>query len=112
MCVLREDDDDHMRLQMVCMHGQIKKIGYTGSTDMPAVGQACSIHGQFLTHIFLHLSMHLQDRSIRLWSLPNLVSKGMLKGHKRGVWSVSFAPLERALLSASGEDWEHDHACA
>lgn len=43
-----------------------------------------------------------QDRTIRLWALPDLVSKGVLRGHKRGVWSVQFAPLERALLSASG----------
>ena len=27
----------------------------------------------------------------------------MLRGHKRGVWAVEFAPLDRALLSASGD---------
>ncbi|GLI67244.1 hypothetical protein VaNZ11_011426, partial [Volvox africanus] len=44
-----------------------------------------------------------QDRTARVWSLPDLVQVSVLRGHKRGVWAVEFAPLERALLTASGD---------
>ncbi|GIM03852.1 hypothetical protein Vretimale_8516 [Volvox reticuliferus] len=44
-----------------------------------------------------------QDRTVRVWSLPDLVQVSVLRGHKRGVWAVEFAPLERALLTASGD---------
>lgn len=43
--------------------------------------------------IALTLSMHPL-------SLPQVT---VLRGHKRGVWAVEFAPLERAILTASGE---------
>ncbi|GFR44171.1 hypothetical protein Agub_g5344, partial [Astrephomene gubernaculifera] len=44
-----------------------------------------------------------QDKTVRVWKLPDLVQVAVLRGHKRGVWAVEFAPLERALLSASGD---------
>jgi hypothetical protein len=35
--------------------------------------------------------------------MPALAQAQVLRGHKRGVWALEFAPLEKALLSASGE---------
>lgn len=44
-----------------------------------------------------------QDRTIKIWNLPNLVLSKTLKGHKRGVWSVAFSPVDQALASSSGD---------
>jgi U3 small nucleolar RNA-associated protein 13 len=44
-----------------------------------------------------------QDRTVRLWQLPNLVPSLTFRGHKRGVWALAFSPVDQALLSASGD---------
>lgn len=36
-----------------------------------------------------------QDKTIKLWTLPNLVLRATLRGHKRGVWDVAFSPAEQ-----------------
>jgi U3 small nucleolar RNA-associated protein 13 len=36
-----------------------------------------------------------QDRTIKLWRLPDLVLAQTLRGHKRGVWDVCFSPVEQ-----------------
>jgi U3 small nucleolar RNA-associated protein 13 len=35
-----------------------------------------------------------QDRTVKIWSVEEGEVQGVLKGHKRGVWSVKFAPKE------------------
>ncbi|KAK5149233.1 hypothetical protein LTR04_007304, partial [Oleoguttula sp. CCFEE 6159] len=35
-----------------------------------------------------------QDRTVKIWSVDEGESVGVLRGHKRGVWSVRFAPKE------------------
>jgi WD40 repeat protein len=48
-----------------------------------------------------------QDRTIKLWSAPELAPGGqaiaILRGHKRGVWSIAFSPSDQVLASASGD---------
>ena len=44
-----------------------------------------------------------QDRTVKIWTLPNLVLSLTLKGHKRGVWSVAFSPVDKAVATASGD---------
>jgi U3 small nucleolar RNA-associated protein 13 len=48
-----------------------------------------------------------QDRTIKLWSAPDLSPGGQpvatLRGHKRGVWSIAFSPSDQVLASASGD---------
>eukprot|EP00775_Hariotina_reticulata_P012078 gene12078-12218_t len=44
-----------------------------------------------------------QDRTIKLWRLPNLVLAQTLRGHKRGVWDVCFSPVDQVLLSCSAD---------
>ena len=39
---------------------------------------------------------------LQLWRLPNLVPHLTLRGHRRGVWSVEFSPVDQALLTSSG----------
>ena len=42
-----------------------------------------------------------QDRLVKIWSVEECEVQGVLRGHKRGVWSVSFAPA--GTPSISGE---------
>lgn len=44
-----------------------------------------------------------QDRTACIWRLPDLVSVVVLKGHKRGIWSVEFSPVEQCVITASGD---------
>lgn len=44
-----------------------------------------------------------QDRTIKVWKLPDLTPVHVFRGHKRGIWSVAFSPVDQALVSASGD---------
>ena len=44
-----------------------------------------------------------QDRSIKIWKMPDLTPTMTLRGHKRGVWDLRFSPVDQALVSASGD---------
>lgn len=44
-----------------------------------------------------------QDRTARIWKLPELVPGVTLRGHKRGIWSVQFSPVDQCVLTASGD---------
>lgn len=43
------------------------------------------------------------DRSLKLWSQTDGALLATCKGHKRGVWSVAFSPIDRVVASASGD---------
>ena len=43
------------------------------------------------------------DKTIKLWSLPNLTNYMTLTGHKKGVWDISFSTMNSILLSSSGD---------
>lgn len=43
-----------------------------------------------------------QDRTIKIWSSEEGEAQGVLRGHKRGVWSVAFAPKDTPPIP--GED--------
>ena len=38
-----------------------------------------------------------------MWRLPDLVQTLTLKGHRRGVWSAAFSPVDQAVLTGSGD---------
>jgi U3 small nucleolar RNA-associated protein 13 len=40
-----------------------------------------------------------QDRTIKIWSLDDGSVAGILRGHKRGVWSIRFAPANTAPIN-------------
>ncbi|KAI5069023.1 hypothetical protein GOP47_0015324 [Adiantum capillus-veneris] len=44
-----------------------------------------------------------QDRTARIWRLPELVLGVTLRGHKKGIWSVQFSPVDQCVLTASGD---------
>ena len=41
-----------------------------------------------------------QDRTVKIWSLEDGEIVGILRGHRRGVWSVAFAPRETPSISS------------
>ncbi|OAA39975.1 small nucleolar ribonucleoprotein complex subunit [Metarhizium rileyi] len=43
-----------------------------------------------------------QDKTVKIWSVEEGEVQGILRGHKRGVWSVQFSPAQ--LPSIQGED--------
>jgi len=46
-----------------------------------------------------------QDRSIKLWNVDeNFDAKGLLQGHRRGVWDVVFSPVEKNMLASASAD--------
>ena len=40
-----------------------------------------------------------QDRNVKIWSTEEGEVQGILRGHRRGVWSVSFAPKDHPSIS-------------
>ncbi|KAF7554234.1 hypothetical protein G7Z17_g3080 [Cylindrodendrum hubeiense] len=43
-----------------------------------------------------------QDKTVKIWSIEEGEVQGILRGHKRGVWSVQFSPAQ--LPAVQGED--------
>ena len=48
------------------------------------------------SHLFASAS---QDRTVKIWSTEEGETQGVLRGHKRGVWSVVFAPKDTPSIS-------------
>ncbi|GMH45250.1 hypothetical protein BSKO_13207 [Bryopsis sp. KO-2023] len=44
-----------------------------------------------------------QDKTAKIFALPDLVLEFTLAGHKRGIWSVEFSPVERQVLTGSND---------
>ncbi|KAL9129915.1 MAG: hypothetical protein Q9217_001763 [Psora testacea] len=42
-----------------------------------------------------------QDRSVKIWSTEEGETQGLLRGHKRGVWSVVFAPKDTSPITGA-----------
>ncbi|XP_069876074.1 transducin beta-like protein 3 isoform X1 [Dipodomys merriami] len=44
-----------------------------------------------------------QDRTAKLWSLPQCRLLGVFSGHRRGLWCVQFSPMDQVLATASAD---------
>jgi U3 small nucleolar RNA-associated protein 13 len=42
------------------------------------------------------------DKTIKLWNTADLSLVHVLRGHKRGVWSIEFSSVDKVIASASG----------
>lgn len=54
-----------------------------------------AIEGGQSTHLFASAS---QDKTVKIWSTEEGEVQGILRGHRRGVWSVSFAPPNTPII--------------
>jgi WD40 repeat protein len=48
-------------------------------------------------------SLYIQDRTAKLWRLPDLTPVATFRGHKRGIWSVEFSPTDQVVGTASAD---------
>lgn len=44
-----------------------------------------------------------QDKTAKLWSLPDMTLQGVARGHRRGVWCVQFSPEDRVFVTSSAD---------
>uniref|UniRef100_A0A8C5K1Y8 Transducin (beta)-like 3 n=1 Tax=Jaculus jaculus TaxID=51337 RepID=A0A8C5K1Y8_JACJA len=44
-----------------------------------------------------------QDRTAKLWALPQCQLLGVFSGHRRGLWNVQFSPMDQVLATASAD---------
>lgn len=44
-----------------------------------------------------------EDKTIKIWSFPDLKLQGTCKGHLSGVWQSSFSPIEKIIASSSSD---------
>lgn len=44
-----------------------------------------------------------QDRTAKLWALPQCQLLGIFSGHRRGLWCVQFSPMDQVLATASAD---------
>lgn len=44
-----------------------------------------------------------QDKLAKLWSATDLSLLGVLRGHKRGIWSTRFSPVDQILLTSAAD---------
>ncbi|KAE8440830.1 hypothetical protein EG329_006411 [Mollisiaceae sp. DMI_Dod_QoI] len=47
-----------------------------------------------ISHNVLYFASASQDKTVKIWSLEEGEVQGVLRGHRRGVWSVKFAPKD------------------
>ena len=40
---------------------------------------------------------------MQVWRLPDLVQTLTLRGHRRGIWTVQFSPIDQCVLTGSGD---------
>ncbi|KJZ75016.1 hypothetical protein HIM_05502 [Hirsutella minnesotensis 3608] len=64
-------------------------------------------HDKDINAINVHHAGHLfasasQDKTVKIWSVEEGEVQGILRGHRRGVWSVQFSPAQ--LPAIQGED--------
>jgi U3 small nucleolar RNA-associated protein 13 len=44
-----------------------------------------------------------QDKTAKLWNASDGGLVGVLRGHRRGIWSVQFSPVDQCVLTASAD---------
>ncbi|KAF2158705.1 hypothetical protein M409DRAFT_38128 [Zasmidium cellare ATCC 36951] len=79
--------------------GKAPRAGYTRKAhdkDINAIETSYST----TTPLFASAS---QDRTVKIWHVESGEAIGVLRGHKRGVWTVAFSPPSVPALTTTGE---------
>ena len=57
------------------------------------------INALALNHSDQYFASASQDKTVKIWSVEEGEVQGVLKGHRRGVWSVKFAPKDTPTIA-------------
>lgn len=52
-----------------------------------------------INHTGTQFASASQDKTVKIWSLEEGETMGVLRGHRRGVWSVKFAPKDTPIIT-------------
>lgn len=80
----------------------IKKWSADGTAEYTRKAHDKDINTLDVSPSNTHFASGSQDRTIKIWSVQTGEVTGLLKGHRRGVWSLKFAP-QNTLVSGSGD---------
>jgi U3 small nucleolar RNA-associated protein 13 len=51
----------------------------------------------------IYLKLYVLIIFFKIWDSSTFSAKLILRGHKRGVWDIAFSPMEKLLVSSSGD---------
>jgi U3 small nucleolar RNA-associated protein 13 len=84
-------------------------IGKDGKKAKPRALFTRKAHEKDINALAIHHNSNLfasasQDRTVKIWSVEDGSTIGILRGHRRGVWAVSFSPpgTQLNIVGASG----------
>jgi len=86
---------------------EIPRIGQEAPKKGPKAVYTRKAHEKDINALDVNASSQLfasasQDRTVKIWSVQEGEVQGILKGHKRGVWCVRFAPADTPIIQGEG----------
>ncbi|KAI6359698.1 hypothetical protein MCOR25_006965 [Pyricularia grisea] len=86
---------------------EVASVGQQGSKKASRAAFTRKAHEKDINAVDINSTGQLfasasQDKVVKIWSVQEGEVQGILKGHRRGVWSVRFAPADMPILQ--GED--------
>ncbi|KAH6892281.1 WD40-repeat-containing domain protein [Thelonectria olida] len=86
---------------------EIPRVAQKGQKTGSRAAFTRKAHDKDINAINVHHSNQLfasasQDKTVKIWSVEEGEVQGILRGHKRGVWSVQFSPAQMPAIQ--GED--------
>lgn len=79
--------------------GKVPRAAYTRKAHDKDINAIETSHST-TTPLFASAS---QDRTVKIWDVESGEAVGVLRGHKRGVWTVAFSPPTMPALTTTGE---------
>jgi U3 small nucleolar RNA-associated protein 13 len=85
--------------------GKIKSLQSSTPSSLKAVytrkAHDKDINSLDINHTSTLFASASQDRTVKIWSTEDGTVVGILRGHKRGVWSVRFAPRDTPIITSN-----------
>ena len=78
--------------------GKVPKAAYTRKAHEKDINAIETSYSSTSSPLFASAS---QDRTVKIWEVETGDAIGVLRGHKRGVWSVAFSPLGTPALTTN-----------
>ncbi len=95
--VTGSQDKTIKRWNIATQTGKSSRAAYTRKAHDKDIN-AIEVSYSYATPLFASAS---QDRTVKIWDVETGEAIGVLRGHKRGVWSVAFSPLNTPALTTN-----------